>query len=89
MATCKSLERYAMEHPRAASKDRADSSNGFLKLTMLSGTAALVIGVAERHKTDGQPLDRAGVTYVLQKTDAGWKIAVLVLHDPGGAVSGV
>jgi ketosteroid isomerase-like protein len=56
------------------------------KLTMLSGTAALVIDVAERYKTDGQPLDRAGVTYVLQKTDPGWQIAVLVLHDPGGAV---
>jgi hypothetical protein len=59
------------------------------KLTVLSATAALVIGVAERYKTDGQPLDRAGVTYVLQKADAGWKIAVIVLHDPGGAAPGV
>jgi hypothetical protein len=57
------------------------------KLNMLSATAALVIGVADRFKTDGQPLDRAGVTYVLQKVDASWKIAVLVLHDPDVAPS--
>ena len=56
-------------------------------LNLLSATAALVIGVAERYKTDGQPLDRAGVTYVLQRIDAGWKIAVLVLHDPDVAPS--
>src|SRR5690242_8876113 len=48
---------------------------------MLSATAALVTGVAIRYKADGQELERVGVTYVLHKTDAGWKIAVLVLHD--------
>jgi hypothetical protein len=27
-------------------------------------------------------LDQAGVTYVLHKGEAGWKIAVIVIHDP-------
>jgi ketosteroid isomerase-like protein len=47
----------------------------------LSATTALVTGIAIRYKTDGQEMDRAGVTYVLDKKDTGWKIAVLILHD--------
>jgi len=27
-------------------------------------------------------LNRTGVTYVLRKTSQGWKLAVLVSHDP-------
>jgi len=27
-------------------------------------------------------LEQAGITYVLHKADSGWKIAVLVIHDP-------
>lgn len=48
---------------------------------MLSGTSALITGIAIRYKADGQELERVGVTYVLHKNDAGWKIAVVVLHD--------
>lgn len=55
------------------------------QLTILSTTAALARGVALRYKTDGDELEHAGVTYLLYKTDAGWKIAVLVLHDAGSA----
>jgi len=55
------------------------------QVTMLSSASALVIGVAERFKTDGRPLENAGVTYLLQKTSAGWKIAVLILDDSGSA----
>lgn len=47
----------------------------------LSATAAVVTGVAIRYKADGQELERVGVTYVLHKTDKGWKIAVMILHD--------
>ena len=53
-------------------------------LKLLSMTVALVEGVAQRYKLDGQELDQAGVTYVL-KSDAGWKITVLIIHDPEGA----
>jgi len=49
----------------------------------LSPATILVTGVALRFKVDGQPLERAGVTYLLQKTDQHWKIAVLVTHDAG------
>jgi hypothetical protein len=51
------------------------------QLKSLSPATILVVGVALRFKADGQALERAGVTYVLQKADQQWKIAVLVTHD--------
>ena len=73
----------AMEGLRARGLGRTELSMRNLKL--LSATAALVGGVAQRYKVDGQKLDRAGVTYVLYKAEAGWKIAVLIYHpDEGG-----
>jgi len=51
------------------------------QLKLLSATSALAIGVAIRLKTDGQELERAGVTYLLHKTERDWKFAVLLLHD--------
>jgi ketosteroid isomerase-like protein len=53
-----------------------------LQMKRLSATTTLASGVAIRYKTDGQELERTGVTYVLHKTDNGWKIAVTVGHDP-------
>jgi len=47
----------------------------------LSSSAALLTGVAVRFKHDGQELSRAGLTYVMHKTDLGWKIAALITHD--------
>jgi len=35
-----------------------------------------------RYKTDGQELEKVGFTYVLRKTNEGWKVAALVGHDP-------
>ena len=68
----------AMEGLRARGLGRTELSVRNLKL--LSETAAVVGGVAQRYKIDGQKLDQAGVTYVLYKADAGWKIAVLIYH---------
>ena len=51
------------------------------QLKSLSPATILVMGVALRFKVDGQALERAGVTYLLQKTDQQWKIAALVTHD--------
>jgi hypothetical protein len=68
----------ALEGLRARGLGRTELSVRNLKL--LSATAALVEGVAHRYKIDGQKLDKAGVTYVLYKADAGWKIAVLIYH---------
>jgi len=52
-----------------------------LNLKRLSATTLLAGGIAVRYKADGQELDRAGVTYLLHKTDSAWKIAVVVVHD--------
>ena len=69
-----------MEGFRTRGYGRSELSR--LRVHLLSATASLASGVAFRYKTDGQELDRAGVTYLLHKTESGWKIAVIVLHDP-------
>jgi hypothetical protein len=70
----------ALEDFRARGLGRTELSVRNIK--SLSATAALVEGVGQRYKIDGQKLDQAGVTYVLHKAQAGWKIAVLIVHDP-------
>ena len=50
-------------------------------LRLLSTTSALAVGVAIRYKTDGQVMERVGLTYLLHKGDSGWKFAVMVVHD--------
>ena len=72
----------AMEDLRAKGYGRSELSLQYVKA--LSATGALASGVAVRYKTDGQELERVGVTYLLHNAGTGWKIAVLVLHDVGG-----
>lgn len=69
-----------MEGLRTKEFGRSELSVGYVK--SLSASETLVTGVAIRYKRDGQELERAGVTYVLHKTELGWKIAVIVMHDP-------
>jgi ketosteroid isomerase-like protein len=69
-----------MEGLRTKEFGRSELSVGHVK--SLSASETLVTGVAIRYKRDGQELERAGVTYVLHKTKMGWKIAVIILHDP-------
>ncbi len=57
-----------------------------LHVKRLSATTMLAGGIAVRYKADGQELDRAGVTYLLHKTDSTWKIAVTVVHDADSAL---
>src|SRR5579863_5947197 len=57
-----------------------------LHLKPLSAATAIAGGVAVRRKTDGQELERAGVVYVLQETDAGWQFATVVIHDAEDAL---
>jgi hypothetical protein len=52
-----------------------------LNLKRLSATTVIAGGVAVRRKTDGQELERAGVVYLLHKTDAGWQFATVVIDD--------
>jgi hypothetical protein len=51
------------------------------QLRLLSATSALAIGAAVRYKTDGQEMERVGLTYLLHKDDSGWKFAVMALHE--------
>jgi hypothetical protein len=69
-----------MEGLRAKGYGRSELDLGYVK--SLSSSAALIGGVAVRFKTDGQQLERVGVTYVLHKTESGWKFAAVVVHDP-------
>jgi ketosteroid isomerase-like protein len=57
-----------------------------LHVRRLSAATALASGVAVRYKTDGKELERAGVTYLMQKAKRNWKIAVLVIHEPENAL---
>jgi ketosteroid isomerase-like protein len=59
---------------------RSDWSEFQAKL--LSNGVAVVSTQTVRYKTDGQQLEKVGFTYVLRKTNDGWKVAVLVGHDP-------
>jgi hypothetical protein len=69
-----------MESLRSRGYGRSELS--IRQLKALSPATILVTGVALRFKVDGQPLECAGVTYLLQKAGQHWKIAVLVTHDP-------
>jgi ketosteroid isomerase-like protein len=53
-----------------------------LHVKQMSGNTALVSVSRIRYATDGRELDRLGETYTLRKTEAGWKIAVAMIHDP-------
>jgi ketosteroid isomerase-like protein len=55
----------------------------FHRVKLMSETAAIAAGVAVRYKADGHELERVGITYVLHKSTAGWKIAVVVLDTDG------
>ena len=57
-----------------------------LHVKQMSPSVAMASGLYVRYKKDGQELERLGATYVLHKTSDGWKIAVLVAHDPGSVL---
>ena len=50
------------------------------EVRMLGGESALAIGIAIRYGADGVEMERAGISYLLRKTEDIWKIAVMVLH---------
>jgi hypothetical protein len=74
-----------MEGLRAKGFGRSELELGYVRL--LSSSAALVGGVAVRYKTDGQEVERVGITYVLHQAEGGWKFATVILHDPNPPVS--
>lgn len=56
-----------------------------LHARLLGERTAMVSAAAVRYGEGGRELERIGATYTLHRDDAGWKIAVLVLH-PADAV---
>jgi len=73
-----------MEAQRARGFAKAELIN--LHLKRLSAATVIAGGVAVRRKTDGEELERAGVVYLMQKTNAGWQIATIVIHDADDAL---
>jgi len=69
-----------MEGLRAKGYGRSEFEPDYAK--SLSSSAALIGGVAVRYNADGLQLERVGITYVLHKTESGWKFATVILHDP-------
>jgi ketosteroid isomerase-like protein len=63
-------------------RDYARSEWEDLQVKPLSAQTALVSARVLRYATGGRELERFGATYVLRKTDAGWKIVVITVHDP-------
>src|ERR1700722_6460593 len=57
-----------------------------LHLKRLSAGTVIAGGIAVRRKADGQELDRAGVVYLLHKTNAGWQFTTVVIHDADDAL---
>jgi hypothetical protein len=62
------------------SRGYARSELGSQETRILSGQSALATGIAIRYRSDGEELERAGITYLLRKTDGAWRFVVMVLH---------
>ncbi len=71
--------RVIAESLRSKGYGRSELAN--LEVRRMSDTTTLASGVAVRYKGDGQELERVGVTYILNKSDNEWRIAVTVIHD--------
>jgi hypothetical protein len=69
-----------MEGLRAKDYGRSEFELDYAK--SLSSSVSLIGGVAVRYNADGQLLERVGITYLLHKTESGWKFATVILHDP-------
>jgi ketosteroid isomerase-like protein len=57
------------------------SKLGEHRVKLLNPTTALYSTVAIRMKADGTELQRSGFTYLLHKSDAGWKIHEIIATD--------
>lgn len=53
-----------------------------LHVKQLSSRVALASAEILRYKAGGELLERVGASYVLRRTNEGWKIPAIVTHDP-------
>jgi hypothetical protein len=49
------------------------------QVTMLTETAALVRGVAVRYAATGPEIERIQISYLMHRSETGWKIAMMVV----------
>jgi ketosteroid isomerase-like protein len=63
------------------------SKLGEHRVKLLNPTTALYSTVAIRMKADGTELQRSGFTYLLHKSNAGWKIHEIIATDPDKLIS--
>jgi hypothetical protein len=63
---------------RAKGYGRSEFVDGHV--TALGQTDALVRGLAVRYTAAGPELERVPLSYLMHRSDAGWKIAVLVVE---------
>jgi hypothetical protein len=63
------------------------SKLGDYRVKLLNSTTALYSSVAIRMKTDGTEMNRAGNTYLLHKSNAGWRIHEIIATDLDKLVS--
>jgi len=73
----------AMENLRTRGYARSELKSA--ETRMLGAQTASVTGIAVRYGVGGAEMERAGITYIMRKTDDGWKIAVMVLHGAPAA----
>jgi hypothetical protein len=57
------------------------SKLGEHRIKLLNSTTALYSTVAIRMKSDGTEMQRSGFTYLLQKSNAGWKMHQIIATD--------
>lgn len=69
-----------MERLKKLGYGRSEFSD--IRATMLSEDLAQLSIRGARFKSDGELLEPLGVTYTLRKTHAGWKVVVLMQHNP-------
>ena len=79
-ADVEALLTQVMEGLKARNYARSELMDSHVK--QMNENTALVSVSRIRYATDGQELERVGETYTLRRTEAGWKIAVAMIHDP-------
>jgi uncharacterized NTF2-like protein DUF6841 len=72
------LNMYAKFRDAAVKQGYAKTEWIDLGVKLLGATYAIAAGTYVRYKTDGRELNRSGGTYLLNKIDGVWKIAVNV-----------
>src|SRR5215510_1770000 len=83
-ADVEALLTQVMEGLKARNYARSELMDSHVK--QMNENTALVSVSRIRYATDGQELERVGETYTLRRSEAGWKIAVAMIHDPDGVL---